>query len=349
MKKTALKIVLLILTIAIVVVGMDYFQKLSPATNTQTAPKTIENISQSSPTNIDAPKIDRTRLMSHLNALVGERYTESDRIPAREYIAQQLEAAGYSPIQQTFENGINIFAEKPGTDPEAGAILIAAHYDTVSGSPGADDNASGVAVVLEVARLLGSLSTPRSLQVAFFDLEESGLLGSLSFVGNPDQLDNLQAAIILDMVGYACRTPGCQQYPQGIGVERLLKATGIPSPDKGEFLAVVGDIEHLPLLTAFRQISQENLPPILTLPVPLKGILMPDLLRSDHAPFWYKGIGAVLVTDTANLRSPHYHQPSDTIENIDREFFFGAAEIVLKATNTLLKSRENLGTEATQE
>ncbi|NJO47556.1 MAG: M28 family peptidase [Oscillatoriales cyanobacterium RM2_1_1] len=77
-----------------------------------------------------------------------------------------------------------------------------------------------------------------------------------------------------------------------------------------------------------------ELPPVVTLPVPLKGIFTPDVLRSDHAPFWYQQIPAVLVTDTANLRSPHYHQPSDTLENLDREFFLGSAQVVV---NTLAK------------
>ncbi|MBW4665315.1 MAG: hypothetical protein KME01_14120 [Chroococcus sp. CMT-3BRIN-NPC107] len=61
------------------------------------------------------------------------------------------------------------------------------------------------------------------------------------------------------------------------------------------------------LLNAF----QSTKLPVITLPIPLKGLFTPDVLRSDHAPFWYRGIGAVLVTDTANLRSPHYQYGSD--------------------------------------
>ena len=67
-------------------------------------------------------------------------------------------------------------------------------------------------------------------------------------------------------------------------------------------------------------------------------MLLPDTLRSDHAPFWYRGVGAVLLTDTANLRTPHYHQPSDTLVNLDRAFFTGVAQIVVNATNKLLDS-----------
>jgi hypothetical protein len=81
------------------------------------------------------------------------------------------------------------------------------------------------------------------------------------------------------------------------------------------------------------------LPAVVALPVPLKGLLTPDVLRSDHAPFWYKGIGAVLVTDTADLRSPHYHQSSDTLATIDRPFFAGSAQIVVNAVAKLLEIR----------
>ncbi|WP_334311883.1 hypothetical protein [Aphanizomenon sp. CS-733/32] len=48
-------------------------------------------------------------------------------------------------------------------------------------------------------------------------------------------------------------------------------------------------------------------------------------------------MGAVLVIDTANLRNSHYHQPSDIPENIQREFFTGAAQIIINATSSLLK------------
>ena len=51
--------------------------------------------------------------------------------------------------------------------------------------------------------------------------------------------------------------------------------------------------------------------------VPLNGLIAPDLLRSDHAPFWFKGIPAIMITDTALYRYPHYHRPTDTPEKLD--------------------------------
>jgi acetylornithine deacetylase/succinyl-diaminopimelate desuccinylase-like protein len=247
-----------------------------------------------------------------------------------------LEQAGWQPVLQVFNGGVNVVAERSGTNPQAGSILVAAHFDTVLGSPGADDNATGVATTLEVAQLLGSRPTPRTLKVTFFDQEERGLLGSFAFAADGSQLDNLQGVIIPEMLGYACHQSGCQKYPVGLPFK--------PPNSQGDFLAAVGDQEHLPLLTAFHQPAQPGLPPVITLPIPLRGLLAPDLLRSDHAPFWQKGVGAVVITDTANFRTPHYHQPSDTPETIDQKFFAGSAQVVINAVTALLEGHDSLAT-----
>ncbi|MFN7133003.1 MAG: M28 family peptidase, partial [Myxococcales bacterium] len=47
---------------------------------------------------------------------------------------------------------------------------------------------------------------------------------------------------------------------------------------------------------------------------------LPDLWRSDHAPFWDAGIPAALLTATANFRNPHYHAPGDVPDTLDYVF-----------------------------
>ena len=54
------------------------------------------------------------------------------------------------------------------------------------------------------------------------------------------------------------------------------------------------------------------------LPVPNGGKIVPDTRRSDHAPFWDLGYPAIMVTDTANMRNPNYHQPSKHLRNINK-------------------------------
>lgn len=314
-------IVLVLLLVAVGVARGSNWQRPSLVIETK-----VDRMAAAFRQPIKSPNVDSKKLFAHVKALSYQRYTKVERDRARSYIIQSLKKLAWLPTLQSFEGGINVFAQRTGTDPEAGAILLAAHYDTVINSPGADDNASGVAVILEVARIFAR-PTPRTLQLAFFDQEELGLHGSRAFAANKAHLKNLRGVIVMDMVGFACYTAGCQQYPAGLPL--------IPSVDRGNFLAAVGDTEHLALLSAFQQPGQKI--PLLTLPIPLKGMLMPDTLRSDHAPFWYQGVGAVLLTDTANLRTPHYHQPSDTPANIDRSFFTGAAQIVVNAITKLLE------------
>ncbi len=286
---------------------------------------------------VRAPAVVPDRLMADLEELAFDRSTPDSRERSREYIRSRLIAAGWTTQSHPFDGGINIIADKLGKNPEAGTILLGAHYDTVPGSAGASDNGSGVAVLLEVARLFQERQTERSLRLVFFDLEEIGLHGSFAFATNPDWIADLRGAIVVDMVGYACYQPGCQGYPPQLPIE--------PPSDRGDFIALVGDTEHLPLIESFQMGTSANLPLIYTLAVPFKGLLIPDTLRSDHAPFWYQGIGAVLVTDTGNLRSPHYHQPSDTFQTIDRTFFVGSAQRIANAIATLLDSRGSLQTD----
>ena len=54
----------------------------------------------------------------------------------------------------------------------------------------------------------------------------------------------------------------------------------------------------------------------------------PDLLMSDHSPFWKNNIPALLISDSGNFRNPYYHTSADTIETLDFEFI----EQITKAT-----------------
>ncbi|MGB3516911.1 MAG: M28 family peptidase [Elainellaceae cyanobacterium] len=274
--------------------------------------------------------VEPERLMADVAALSFPRVEEGDRLQTLDYLEQSLTESGWQTQRLPFAEGVNLVAHLGSSSPGSDRLLLGAHYDTVAQSPGADDNASALAVVLEVARLLGTgnLQTERSLTLAIFDQEETGLLGSRALAADTDQLQKLQGAIILDMVGYACHRPGCQTYPGQLPLN--------PMSDRGDFLAVIGDRPHPDLVQAFAPADSDRTPPILSLLVPAESTLLPDVARSDHAAFWEKGIGAVLVTDTANFRNPHYHQASDRPETLDREFFTASAQRVWEAIATLL-------------
>lgn len=278
---------------------------------------------QAKPPPSPPPAVSTDRLWNDVVALAYPRAADAARAKARKHIAHALQAMGYRPSLLAFSGGVNVLAERRGTDPKAGAVLVGAHFDTVPGSPGADDNASGVAVALELARLFAKHPTVRTVRFAFFDGEERGLLGSRAYAASVARTADLTGVVIIEMVGFRCHEPGCQSAPSGLPADLV--------PKTGDFLAVVGDVEHPELLVAFRHAAGPARPPVQVLPVVAKGATLPDTRRSDHAPFWDVGVGAVMVTDTANLRTPHYHQPTDRPETLDRDFLTGAAQVIAAA------------------
>ncbi len=315
---------------------------------------------QSSTSSADAPlQVQGERLMADVAVLAHERYSDEDLVEVRSYLSRQLSQSGYEVESQDFElqgvTGVNLVATRPGLAADAGPLLVGAHYDSVPGSPGADDNASAVAAALEVARLFAVYPTPGTLKIVFFDQEErqpvgEGIIGSSAFVLNEENLAGLKGAVILEMLGYTCDVPGCQQYPEGLELENRREI--------GDFVGVIGDTQHPELLAAFGAgivdepvegsdthdsdaddlVTELDLP-VITLPVPLSAaVLLPDLFRSDHAPFWVKGVGAVMVTDTADFRNPNYHRATDTVDSLDLDFLTRVTQFVVLSIEALLQS-----------
>jgi hypothetical protein len=70
---------------------------------------------------------------------------------------------------------------------------------------------------------------------------------------------------------------------------------------------------------------------MIPLVVPGRGEQSPDTRRSDHAAFWDHGYPAVMLTDTANFRNPHYHRPTDAIETLNVDFLTGVTYAVAAA------------------
>jgi hypothetical protein len=64
----------------------------------------------------DVPRVDRQRLMTHLQALVGERYSSSARDRVRMYLVNTLKQYGWTVTTQPFQSGVNVLARQT-TDP----------------------------------------------------------------------------------------------------------------------------------------------------------------------------------------------------------------------------------------
>jgi hypothetical protein len=63
---------------------------------------------------------------------------------------------------------------------------------------------------------------------------------------------------------------------------------------------------------------------------------MPTVRLSDHASFWEEGFRAVMITDSAFYRNPHYHQVTDTMDMLDCRFM---AELVESLVTFLVQHR----------
>jgi Zn-dependent M28 family amino/carboxypeptidase len=206
----------------------------------------------------------------------------------------------------------NISAEKRGTTSPDKVLILGAHYDTVPGSPGADDNSSAIAVLLEVARNIQKVSLGSTLKLVAFALEECGYAGSIHYAERAREGgEKILGMISLEMVGF---TGPRQDYPRYLDPKYY--------PNVGDFIVIIGNERSKELLETVRRSFKTCIPqlPSEFLLVPGNGEGLEETRLSDHSPFWDQGFSALMVTDTAFLRNPNYHLPSDTIETLDFEF-----------------------------
>jgi aminopeptidase YwaD len=275
------------------------------------------------------------RLFQHLKQIVRERdpfLGQAGHYYVREYIRQELATFGevetYTCQWQgkTHENLILNLGQHAGNKRTA-PILIGAHYDTVPGSPGADDNATGIVILLELARHFSQEAAQHPIRLVAFDLEEYGWGGSLPYAMLlKERGEALRLMLSLESLGYCSNEPRSQAYPAKF-LEYLY-------PSRGNFIALIG---NLGATGDMARISHKMKQKVACewLPVPLKGKILPDTRRSDHAPFWDLGYRAIMVTDTANARNPNYHTAKDTIASLDLAFLANVYQGLILAIKKL--------------
>lgn len=264
-------------------------------------------------------------LYNHLTQIVRDRdpyLASAGHFFVQQYIRQQLEQWGIVETHKFEVRGkihqnliLNLPSQSSAEKKELPPILIGAHYDAVPGTPGADDNATGVAVLLELAKALAAKPLRYPVRMVAFDMEEYGLLGSNQYADDlKQQQQPLRLMLSLEMLGYCNTSPGSQRYPAKL--EYFY-------PDRGNFIALIGNLSTIPDLIHFNRNFRATGTPSEWLPVPNRGMMVRQTRLSDHSPFWDRGYRAIMVTDTAFMRNPHYHQPSDTLETLDLEFLTG--------------------------
>ncbi|NJN73659.1 MAG: M28 family peptidase [Limnothrix sp. RL_2_0] len=273
-------------------------------------------------------------LRNHLKHIAQERdpyFATAGYFFVREYIRQEL--GNFGDVEQfDFEfNGVVHQNLILNLCPDEGVrykppILIGAHYDAVPNCPGADDNGSGVAALLVLAKFFQTHAANYPIRLVAFDLEEYGFIGSEHYAQYlKGKGESLRLMVSLEMLGYGDRRPNSQRYPTGLKYFY---------PSTGDFIALVGDLVSIPEMV---QMSAAMRPSVKCewLPAGWRGYPLPDARRSDHVPFWDLGYRAMMVSDTANLRNPHYHKNSDTLGTIDFTFLAAVCQGLMDAIGTV--------------
>lgn len=262
----------------------------------------------------------RNQLKSDVETLasqIGERniWQYDNLTAAADFIEKSLTEAGYNPNRQNFQaegkTCCNIEVEIKGSSLPDEIVVIGAHYDTVYGSPGANDNASAVAANLALARHFAGIDTAKTLRFIFFANEEppffqTGRMGSQHYAKSCRQKnENIIAMLSLETIGYYTDKPKSQNYPPPFSLFY---------PSTGNFLGFVSNLSSRRLLYKVIASFRRNCK------FPSQGGAIPSFVPginwSDHYSFWQQNYPALMLTDTAPFRYPHYHDADDTSDKI---------------------------------
>ena len=272
--------------------------------------------------NVSAQNINRNQLLQDVEILSSDVYegrktgTVENQMAAK-YIIERFKNIGLTFYQDSFKhpfvfknkagasvNGTNLMGYIKGRNKDV--IVITAHYDHIGITNslinnGADDNASGVAGLLAIAEYYKKHKPKNTLLFIAFDAEETELNGSYAFMKNTVlEESRIKMNVNMDMISHN---------------------------DKGELFAA-GAFKNPMLKTIIAGADKDTGIKILF------GHDEPKLgkddwtMQSDQAAFAQKNIPFIYfgVEDHKD-----YHKPTDEFKNINKDFFYGAANAILNS------------------
>ncbi len=300
--------------------------------NTQWAGTTIEEKKE-----IDRAEIKKELLsdVAFMADTLGPRnflhYEQLER--CREWIKQKWQDQGYEVKEQIFEMDgkeySNLEIEIRGKKSPHEIIIISDQYDTLPDSPGANNNASGVAVVFQLTKLLKDFVPDKTLRFVAFTNEEDPIFGTEQMGSyyyakrSAERGEDIKIMLSLDAIGYYTQEPGSQNLPWPFSIFY---------PDKGNFLAFIGDFSSrkymIDITRGFKKGSA----------FPIEAGVVPQWVEgaswSDHQSFWIFGYPGMQVTDTGGFRSPYHTTKEDTMDKMDFEaltsIVFGMYGVILE-------------------
>lgn len=222
----------------------------------------------------------------------------------QEYYPISNPAEDFSNVPDTTVTGGNVLAMIKGESEKA--IVITGHLDhlgVISGEifNGADDDASGTAALLTIANYFKNKSPKHTLIFAAVDAEEIGSLGCEYLLNNfPIALENIVLNVNMDMIAH---NDSMQLYASG-----LYHYPNLKQP-----------LENLKSTKINLLYGHDN---------PNNKDVDDWTFQSDHRVFHEKGIPFIYfgVEDHKD-----YHKPTDTYENINKEFYIDAVRLIIEA------------------
>lgn len=235
---------------------------------------------------------------------------------AADHVGSRLAGLGLIPRHEPFAAGgerlRNVVADLRG--PEAGIIVVGAHYDSVpdvADAPGADDNASGVAALLALAARCAARPHRRTIRFAAFANEE-GMRWGRERGGSWHHAaaaraagEDLRAALILDSLACYDPRPGSQAWPAWW--------MGWAHGRRGDFLCVQAAWRDRALARRCAAAARGH-------GLPVRGCWWPGQywqLMGDQESFHRHGVPAVALTDTDRFRNPRFHRAADRPGSLD--------------------------------
>ena len=280
--------------------------------------------------------VDSEQLLADVEYLASDELegrstgTEGNRL-AQEYIISRFDDLGLANFnddyrhlfdhtnprsQVVFRNAVNIIGYIEGSENPDRFIAVTAHYDHLGVRDGeiyngADDNASGTGGLMAAARYFTEYQPENSLLFIAFDAEEQGLGGARYFVNNPVvPLEQIVMNLNMDMIS--------------ANFENELYAVGT---------------YHYPFLKPIIEVLTEDASVDMLFGYDSDEWEQDWTMASDHGPFHEKGVPFVYfgVED-----HPHYHQPTDTFENINPDFYLRAVETIINILDGLDKQLDEV-------
>lgn len=177
-------------------------------------------------------------------------------------------------------------------------IVIGAHYDARNSvrcdgvtnlQPGANDNASGCAGVIELARVFNGINTRRSILFMCFAAEEQGLIGSRRYVDSlvdSGEITKVKHMINIDMIGHAVDDD----------LDTRIETNAQQQAWLGQYADAAAT--YAPELNIIQSTATQA--------------------YSDHWYFLQQAIPSMFTWENGASIYPHYHQSTDTPENLVR-------------------------------